>query len=62
MTISLNAQIEEVEREIELRNRVYPRYVAMGRMRQSIADLHQARMEAVLATLRSLLVRSDNSQ
>lgn len=51
MTISLNQQIEEVERELALRRDVYPRQVAAGKMRQSIADYHLKRMEAVLATL-----------
>jgi hypothetical protein len=49
--ISLAQQIEECEREIALRNGVYPRMVSSGKMRQSIADYHMARMKAVLATL-----------
>ena len=49
--VSLSQQIEEVEREIALRKNVYPRMVSSGKMRQSIADYHLARIEAVLATL-----------
>jgi hypothetical protein len=49
--ISLNQQIEEVEREIALRERVYPRQISSGKMRQSVADYHIARMRAVLLTL-----------
>lgn len=54
MKISIGAQIEEVEREIGLRKQVYPRQVSSGKMRQSVADMHLARMEAVLKTLRWL--------
>lgn len=54
MIFSLNQQIEEVEREIKLREGVYPRQVASGKMRQSVADYHLDRMRGVLATLQSL--------
>lgn len=52
--ISLRMQIEEVERELALRARVYPGQVHMGKMRQSIADYHMARMQAVRDTLMQL--------
>lgn len=52
--ISLRMQIEEVERELALRARVYPGQVHMGKMRQSIADYHMARMQAVHDTLMQL--------
>jgi hypothetical protein len=51
MAYSLSAQIEEVEREILLRGRVYPHQVASRKMRQSVADMHLDRMRAVLRTL-----------
>ncbi len=51
MKISLAQQIEEVMREISLRNRVYPHQVSTGKMRQSVADYHLARMAAVRQTL-----------
>lgn len=51
MKISLNQQIDEVSRELEQRDRVYPRQVASGAMRQSIADYQVARMSAVKTTL-----------
>ena len=51
MNISLAQQIEEVEREIALRERVYPHQVASGKMRQSVADYHLDRMRAVFRTL-----------
>jgi hypothetical protein len=51
MKISFAQQIEEVEREIRLRNDVYPRWVSSGKMRQSVADYHMKRMQAVLETL-----------
>lgn len=52
MSFSIDAQIEEVERELRLRREVYPRQVANGRMRQSIAEYHIGRMMAVLDTLK----------
>jgi hypothetical protein len=54
MTFSLAQQIEEVERELKLRERVYPNLVRKLEMRQSIADYHMARMQAVLETLMAL--------
>lgn len=52
--ISLSQQIEEVERELALRANVYPRQVSSGKMRQSVADYHVKRLEAVLATLKHI--------
>lgn len=52
--ISLNQQIEEVERELTLRERVYPHQIASRKMRQSVADFHMERMRAVLFTLQWL--------
>lgn len=51
MKISLGQQIEEIERELQMRSGVFPGLVARGKMRQSVADLHKARMNAVLDTL-----------
>lgn len=51
MTISIAQQIEEIEREIALRQRVYPNQVRTGKMRQSVADYHMQRIDAVLKTL-----------
>lgn len=52
---SLQAQLEEVDRELALRKRVYPHQVSTGKMRQSIADFHMDRMEAVRLTLEELI-------
>jgi hypothetical protein len=54
MTFSLQQQIEEVQRELALRERVYPGLVRKRQMRQPEADYHMARMRAVLETLRGL--------
>lgn len=54
MKHSITAQIEEVDRELRLRAQVYPRLIRKGDMRQSVADMHVDRMQAVLATLRWL--------
>jgi hypothetical protein len=48
---SITAQIEEVERELEQRRKVYPSLVKSRGIRQSVADFHVARLEAVRATL-----------
>lgn len=52
---SLSQQIDEVERELGERNRVYDRLVKTGKMRQSVADFQLGRMLAVKATLEWLL-------
>lgn len=51
---NLADQIACVEREIVMRERVYPRRVGDGKMRQEAADRELATMRAVLATLRKL--------
>jgi hypothetical protein len=54
MPISLNQQIDEVERELKMRRDVYPRQVNSGKLRQSMADYQMERMAAVLNTLQWL--------
>lgn len=49
--IPLDEQIACVEREIKLRQRVYPRRVADRRMTQALADKQIALMEAVRDSL-----------
>ena len=49
--ISIDQQIDEVDRELKKRVEVYPRQVSSGKLRQSIADYQVKRMEAVKATL-----------
>lgn len=51
MKVSLASQIAEVERELEQRKLVYPRLVASRGMRQGIADLQMAHLQAVRDTL-----------
>lgn len=51
MNFSLGQQIEEVRREIAMRERVYPHQVAKHSIRQSEADYFMGRIRAVLATL-----------
>ena len=52
--IPLRDQIECVKREIGMREQVYPRRVADGKMKQTTADAELARMRAVLKTLEGL--------
>lgn len=56
--ISLDEQIKEVRREIGLRRRVYPQFVASGRITQAKADKQMAAMEAVLETLEAKAAES----
>lgn len=49
--IPTSAQMACVEREIAMRRRVYPRWVADGRMTQAKADAEIAAMSAVHASL-----------
>jgi hypothetical protein len=52
--ISLADQIKEVQRELMLRERVYPKFVESGKMTQQQADLHMQRLKAALATLQGM--------
>jgi hypothetical protein len=54
LKISIDQQIEEVERELAERSRVYPRLVAKGTLRKSVAEYHVERLNAALATLKWL--------
>jgi len=49
--VSLRSQIAEVDRELAQRKQVYPRLVATQKMRQSIAELQTAHLQAVRDTL-----------
>ena len=51
---TLADQIACVEREIVLRERVYPRLITSGRMRRATADREIEVMRAVLATLQGM--------
>lgn len=52
--IPLADQIACVRREIGMRERVYPKWVAAGRIKPDSADRELATMRAVLATLEAL--------
>lgn len=54
---SLTQQLEEVMREISLRERVYPRMVDNKQMKEDAADFYLARMRAVADTLRILIAQ-----
>jgi hypothetical protein len=51
MKVSLIGQIAEIDREIALRQRVYPEQMRKGKMRQAEADLLMQRIHAVRASL-----------
>ena len=49
--VRMSDQIACVEREITMRERVYPRWVDAGKMTQAEADRELLAMRAVLATI-----------
>lgn len=51
MKVSLIGQIAEIDREIALRQRVYPEQMRKGKMRQAEAELLMQRIQAVRASL-----------
>lgn len=55
LPIPLVVQLREVEREVALRRRVYPRWITEGRLTREAATRQVETMEAVAATLRRLL-------
>lgn len=58
VAVTLEEQLACVEREIGLRLRVYPRWVASGKMRPASADKEIERMQAVRDTLKGLIAES----
>jgi hypothetical protein len=52
--VSIREQRRCVERELTMRQKIYPRWVANGRMTAAEAAREIATMTAVLATLQSL--------
>ena len=59
--ITIEEQIAEVERELKLREHVYPRWVGEKKMRQEKADKCMAAMRAVLETLQSIKEKTNVS-
>ncbi|MDP3417899.1 hypothetical protein [Falsiroseomonas sp.] len=51
LPVPLSDQIAAVQREIAMRQRVYPRWVAAGKMTQAKAEAETRGMQAVLDTL-----------
>ena len=49
--ISIIGQIAEIDREIALRERVYPREVQAGKMKQVEAEMLMDRIHSIRATL-----------
>lgn len=54
-TFSLTDQLAEVQREIGMRRKAYPRWISLGRLTQERADRGIAAMEAVRDTLAGLV-------
>lgn len=56
MTVPLGEQVACIERELRYRQRVYPDWVARGRMTAAKSREELRRMEAVLETLKQIEV------
>jgi hypothetical protein len=54
MTHTLDQQLAEIDRELTMRRRLYPEWVASGRMRGQTADSQMSAMAAVRETIRQL--------
>lgn len=54
-TIPLARQLASVRDEIALRHRVYPRFIASGKMTAEVAARRIAEMDAVRMTLQGLI-------
>ena len=52
--ITIDDEIAEVRREIQLRERVYPNWVHTGRLKQERADRQLEAMRAVMARLETI--------
>ncbi len=52
--VTIDEQINEVKREIAMRNKVYPRWIEAGSMKKSKADFQILVMEAVLISLQEI--------
>jgi len=50
-TIPLTEQIEEVGREVRYRERLYPNWVKLGRLKKDTAETKLAAMQSVKSTL-----------
>ena len=59
---TLPEQIACVRRELAMRRSAYPRWIASGRLKPADAEREVARMEAVLATLESLLPQNEQPE
>jgi hypothetical protein len=57
VVVTIDRQIECVERELKLRHRVYANRVFTKRMTQALADREMLRMTAVLDTLKKIRER-----
>lgn len=57
--VTLADQVAAAERELKMRQGVYPRRIAEGKMSASFADHQLACMEAIVATLKQCKERGE---
>ena len=51
---SFSAQFAELKRELGMRARVYPHWIATGKLKRETADYQNRNLEAAMATLEGL--------
>lgn len=56
--ITLEEMMDEIKREIKMRERVYPRWIENGRMPKQDADLQMLKMRAFRALLETELKKN----
>ena len=52
--ITLEGQIKELSRELQMRSQAFPRWVKQGRLSQEEADYRIAALQAAITTLKGL--------
>lgn len=52
--MTLGDMIEEANRELKMRERLYPRWIAEGRLREETAHRQMEAMKSILSTLQNL--------
>lgn len=52
--IRIDEAIVELERELKMRENVFPRWIENGRLTQSLADLRISRLKAAISLLKEI--------
>lgn len=61
MSVTLQEQLEEVNREIEMRKRIYPKWIREQKITPERADSKMRAIKAVAETLRILVEKHEGT-